>query len=386
MSDLDDEIFTEAPDLSAVPLRLTVDLAALTDNWRTMQRLSGRARTGAVVKGDAYGLGIEDCGAALYHAGARDFFVATPAEGAALRPFAPEARVFVLSGIWHGVEKLILDNDLVPVVASSEQLALFMGLTAEIGPYPCALQVDTGFHRLGLSVDEAMELADDATRPTHFDPVLLVSHLACADDPAHPMNARQCESFRAVAAAFEGVESSLSASAGIRLGADYHFDLTRPGISLYGGQCAGPESRLAPVATAEARILQVREAKAGETVSYGARAVLSRDSRIAIAAAGYADGYPRGASGAGVRLRAHGSKGAEGFVRGQRVPLLGRLTMDMAMFDVTDVPGVRAGDYVELFGPNIAVDSVAEAAGTIGYEVLSGLGLRYERDYLPSFD
>jgi alanine racemase len=384
MDDID--AFTEETDaFDAATARLTVDLAALCENWADMAERSGNARAGAVVKADAYGLGIEDCGGALYAAGARDFFVATPDEGASLRPYAPDARIYVLSGIWPGTEATFFGNDLVPVIASEEQLAFFMALSAELGDYPCAIQVDTGFNRLGLSVDEAMMLADDVSRPSSFSPVLVMSHLACGDDPADPMNRKQLESFRAVSAAFEGVESSLSSSAGVFHGADFHFDLTRPGIALYGGEAvSGVKNPMRPVATAEARILTIRHAKAGETVSYGAAHTLTRDSRLAVVAAGYADGYLRSGSGAGVPLRTTGIPGQMAFVAGHKVPLLGRITMDMSIFDVTDVPehAVRAGDYVELFGHNIALDDVARAAGTIGYEFLTSLGLRHERRYL----
>lgn len=388
--DFDDsfsEIETDAFD--AAPLRLTVDLGALADNWRDMARRSGKARASAVVKADAYGMGIEDCGATLYHAGARDFFVATVAEGATLRPHAPEARIFVLSGIWPGQERLVFANDLVPVVASEEQLSFWMGLMAERGDHPFALHVDTGFNRLGLSLDDALFLADDVTRPASFDPVLVLSHLACADTPSSPMNRMQLESFQQVVAAFEGVESSLSASAGIFLGPDYHFDLTRPGIALYGGEAVnGVANPMRAVAKAEARILQIREAKQGQTVSYGGTLRLTRDSRLAIASVGYADGYHRSLSGSGIPLREMGNSGAHGFVNGHRVPIAGRVTMDLTIFDVTDLPAnaIRAGDYIELFGPNMPVDDVARAAGTIGYEMLTGLGLRYERQYLVDED
>lgn len=388
--DFDDsfsEIETDAFD--AAPLRLTVDLGALADNWRDMARRSGKARASAVVKADAYGMGIEDCGATLYHAGARDFFVATVAEGATLRPHAPEARIFVLSGIWPGQERLVFANDLVPVVASEEQLSFWMGLMAERGNHPFALHVDTGFNRLGLSLDDALFLADDVTRPASFDPVLVLSHLACADTPSSPMNRMQLESFQQVVAAFEGVESSLSASAGIFLGPDYHFDLTRPGIALYGGEAVnGVANPMRAVAKAEARILQIREAKQGQTVSYGGTLRLTRDSRLAIASVGYADGYHRSLSGSGIPLREMGNSGAHGFVNGHRVPIAGRVTMDLTIFDVTDLPAnaIRAGDYIELFGPNMPVDDVARAAGTIGYEMLTGLGLRYERQYLVDED
>lgn len=388
--DFDDsfpEIETDAFD--AAPLRLTIDLGALADNWRDMARRSGKARASAVVKADAYGMGIEDCGATLYHAGARDFFVATVAEGATLRPHAPEARIFVLSGIWPGQERLVFANDLVPVVASEEQLSFWMGLMAERGDHPFALHVDTGFNRLGLSLDDALFLADDVTRPASFDPVLVLSHLACADTPSSPMNRMQLESFQQVAAAFEGVESSLSASAGIFLGPDYHFDLTRSGIALYGGEAVnGVANPMRAVAKAEARILQIREAKQGQTVSYGGTLRLTRDSRLAIASVGYADGYHRSLSGSGIPLREMGNSGAHGFVNGHKVPIAGRVTMDLTIFDVTDLPAnaIRAGDYIELFGPNMPVDDVARAAGTIGYEMLTGLGLRYERQYLIDED
>ncbi|MDY6962709.1 MAG: alanine racemase, partial [Pseudomonadota bacterium] len=217
-------------DFDIAPVRLTVDLQALADNWRDMGQRSGAARAAAVVKADAYGLGLEDCGSTLYEAGARDFFVAVAQEGATLRAYAPDARIFVLSGIWPGQERIFFENDLVPVLASEEQLAFWMAVIAEHGDYPCALQVDTGFNRLGLALDEALALAEDVSRPASFSPVLILSHLHSGDTPSSPTNAAQLESFRQVSAAFEGIESSLSASAGIFLGPDFHFDLTRPGI------------------------------------------------------------------------------------------------------------------------------------------------------------
>ena len=379
---------TDASDeFLAAPLRLTIDLAALADNWRDMARRSGAARAAAVVKADAYGLGIEDVGQTLYHAGARDFFVAVPAEGATLRAYAPEARIFVLSGVWPGAEGLFFDHDLVPVIASQEQLAFWMAVVAEHGDHPCALQVDTGFNRLGLPLEDALALANDVSRPASLSPVLVLSHLACGDDPSAPMNRRQLEAFQRVSAAFEGIESSLSASAGIFLGSDFHFDLTRPGIALYGGEALnGVANPMRPVATAEARILQIREAKAGQTVSYGATCTLNRDSRLAIVSAGYADGYLRSLSGSGVTVREAGLPAAFGFIAGHKVPVVGRVTMDLTIFDVTDVPedAIATGDYIELFGANMPIDEVARAAGTIGYELLTGLGLRYERRYIDA--
>ena len=369
------------------PLRLTVDLQAIADNWRDMAKRSGKARAAAVVKADAYGLGIEDAGQTLYRAGARDFFVATVSEGVTLRPYAPQARIFVLSGVWPGQEADILGSDLVPVIASEEQLSHWTAVAAQAGDHPCALQVDTGFNRLGLTVEDALFLAEDPCRPASFDPVLVLSHLACADTPDSPMNRMQLDAFRTVAAAYEGVEASLSASAGIFLGPDYHFDLTRPGIALYGGEAVvGSPNPMRPVAKAEARIITVREAGEGQTVSYGGTYRLSRASRLAIAAVGYADGYQRSLSGSGIPLREMGHGGAYGMINGHKAPVAGRVTMDLTIFDVTDIPAnaVRSGDYIELFGPNVPLEDVARAAGTIGYEILTSMGLRYERQVVEA--
>lgn len=377
--------FDDNDAFASAGLRLTVDLGALVENWREMARRSGNARAAAIVKADAYGLGIEDVGETLYSAGARDFFVATADEGATLRLYAPEARIFVLCGIWPGMERTFFENDLVPIIASEEQLTFWMSVLSDYGDYPCALQVDTGFNRLGLPMEDAMALADDVSRPASFAPVLVMSHLACGDDPTNPMNRQQLEAFRKVSTAFEGIEASLANSAGIFLGPDYHFDLTRPGIATFGGEAVpGMANPMRPVATAEARIIQTRSVKAGETVGYGRALQLTRDSRLAIVSAGYADGYMRSQSSAGVPLRQTGVAGGHGFIAGHKVPVAGRITMDLTIFDVTDLPDhlVRAGDYIELFGSNILVDDAARAGGTIGYEMLTSMGLRHERRYI----
>jgi alanine racemase len=384
MTDLQDA-FILPDEFDIAPVRLTVDLGALVDYWREMARRSAPARAAAVVKADAYGLGIEDCGIALYEAGARDFFVAVLQEGMLLRSFAPDARIYVLSGIWPGQEAYFYENDLVPVLASEEQLSLWMAVTAEHGDHPCALQVDTGFNRLGLPLEEAIALADDVSRPASFSPVLVLSHLHSGDTPASPLNRQQLASFHRIAEAFEGIELSLAASAGTFLGPEYHFDMTRPGIAVYGGEAVNDmPNPMKPVAKAEARIIQIRDARHGETVSYGGTYQLTRDSRLAVVSAGYADGYMRSLSGTGVPVRQAVGDGACGFIAGHRVPVVGRITMDLTIFDVTDIPPsqIRAGDYVELFGPNIPLDEAARAGGTIGYELLTSLGLRYERRYL----
>ncbi len=373
------------PDFENAPSRLIIDLSALVDNWRMMDRLSGKARASAVVKANAYGLGLVEVGTALYRAGCRDFFVAQAREGARLRMVAPDARIFVLSGVWPGAEDLFFSHDLVPILASDEQLAFWMALAAEGVDHPCGLQVDTGMTRLGLPVEDALLLADDPSRPTAFSPVLVMSHPACGDDPANAMNRQQLARFRQVVCAYDGIEASLCNSALVHLGADYHFDLTRPGIALYGGGAVHATANpMQTVVTAEARIVQIRMAKAGDPVSYGAAHRCVRDSRLAIAGAGYADGWMRSLSGSGVPLRQTGVAGAMGAFGQFRVPLVGRVTMDMVTFDITDIPenAIKTGDYIELFGSSISVDDAAKSAGTISWELLTSLGNRCSRLYL----
>ncbi|MCY6381416.1 alanine racemase [Hoeflea prorocentri] len=367
--------------------RLTIDLQALADNWRVMRDRSHPARCAAVIKADGYGIGAPEVATTLYAAGCRDFFVATAREGAIIRVYAPQARIFVMNCILPGIEETCRAAELVPVLASMEHVAIWTNACIANGDHPCALQVDTGMNRLGITSEEALSIAGDVTRPAGFSPVLLMSHLACGDTPDHPLNHHQLEAFRAAVGAFDGVEASLSNSAGVLLGPEYRFDLTRPGIMLFGGSVGdGVNTITRPVVTAEARIITIRHAKRGETVSYGATVTLERDSRIAICSIGYADGYPRSLSGSGVPLRNAVRDGAHAFAAGQRLPLLGRVTMDMTAFDITDLPDntLRAGDFVELFGKNVALDDVARAGGTIGYELLTSLGQRYRRHCLPA--
>lgn len=351
--------------------------------------LAGRSapsRTAGVVKANGYGLGIEHVVPALYAEGCRDFFVALAGEGVAARTFAPDARIFVLNGFFAGSGALYRHADLIPVAGSRRDIDAWL---AECGgsSRPFALQVDTGMNRIGLDADAALDYAAAMRTGNAPAPVLVMSHLACADSPGHLLNGRQRESFQQVARAFDGIESSLANSAGLFLGADFHFDLTRPGIAVYGGECVdGVSNPMQPVVQLEARIACVRNVAKGETVSYGATATLDRDSRIATCSVGYADGYPRAASGSGVPLRGALNDGAAGFAAGRRVPVVGRVTMDLTMFDVTDCPAeaVRPGDWIQLVGPDMPLDDVARAAGTIGYELLTGLSRRYHRQILNS--
>jgi alanine racemase len=368
--------------------RLTVDLDALVANYRLLQRRAAPARVAGGVKANAYGLGVARVGKALWNAGCRTFFVALPQEGVELRAALPEAEIYVLNGTF-GPEAApaFAAHRLMPVIGSPADISCWEAFGWDDGdsPRPCALHVDTGMNRLGLTHDEALAFAAENGLTGALTPRLLMSHLACGDETLHPLNRRQLESFQAVRAAFAGVESSLSNSGGVFLGPDFHFDLARPGIALYGGKPFNDgENPMRAVATLEARVVQVRRARSGETASYGAHGRLARDSIIAVVSVGYADGYHRASSFAGVPLRNALAEGGHGFVHGRPVPVVGRVTMDLTLFDVTDLgpDGVAVGDWIELFGENIPVDEAAGAAGTISYELLTSLGHRYQRRYV----
>jgi alanine racemase len=357
------------------------------DNWRKLAALAAPARPGAVVKADAYGLGLSPVVEALYAAGCRDFFVAQPQEGVDVRRSAPDARIYVITGAFKGTEGAFAEHRLIPLISSPPQMSAWLAAALQAGTArPFGLHVDTGMNRSGLTLDEALAASADADALKSAGLSLVMSHFACADAPDHPMNARQIESFQKVRAAFSGIESSLANSAGILTGLANGTDLTRPGIALYGGEAVnGVANPMKPVVTAEARIIQIRTAKKGETVSYGATVTLERETKIAVAAAGYADGFHR-AGGSGVALRQTGIPAGAGAIGGHKAPILGRVTMDFTMFDVTDVPDgvVQASEWIELFGHVIALDDAARAAGTIGYELLTSLGTRYSRHYLTA--
>jgi alanine racemase len=364
-------------DLSSAALVLTIDLGALVANWRAMAALAAPAECAAVVKADAYGIGIEEAVPALSAAGCRTFFVALPEEGvrvrAALADPSQEAAIYVLDGFLPAWAEAFRAARLRPVQNTPASVAAWARLG---GGAPSAIHVDTGMNRLGLSLDEAAEVAQRPALLAAAAPVLLISHLACAEEPENPANAAQRARFRAARAWFPALPASLANSAGIALGADYRFDMARAGIALYGAAFSKGSPPLSPVATARARILQIRAGRAGETVGYGGAGELARDTRLAVVAAGYADGYHRAA---GPRS---GRAGAEAMVRGRRARLVGRVSMDLLVVDVSGIDGVAEGDWVELFGANMPIDEVAAAAGTIGYELLTGLSRRATRVYL----
>jgi alanine racemase len=334
---------------------VAIDSAAIAENWRWFAQRAGNCECAAVIKADAYGVGAAVAARALVGAGARTFFTATFAEALSLRrTLGAAGRIFVLNGPEPETVARFEDIGAMPVLNSLAQIALWAGRGA------CAVHIDTGMNRLGLSPHEAGAAAE---RLAGAEVALVMSHLACASTPAHPMNAVQRARFMEAASVFPPAPRSLAASAGAQIGADFLFDMVRPGIGLYGAAgLDGDNPRLATVARVTAPILQVRDVAPGATFGYGATDAAAAPMRTAVAAIGYADGYPRAAS----------SKGFA-FHHGRRLPLLGRVSMDLLIFDASAAPEIRSGDTVELLGDEAHIDDVAAAAGTAPYEILTTL-------------
>lgn len=334
---------------------LLVDTEALAGNWRRLARASGRARCGAAIKADGYGLGAHGVLDALFAAGAREFFVASWAEAAALGTLPEGARLAVFHGVTPAEMEtaLWLSPQVRPVLNTPAQVALWRetGRSADV-------MVDTGMNRLGLT---------DLSVLAGFPLDTLHSHLACADTPSHPLNTAQLTAFRAAASSLPSVPLALANSAGIALGPDYHLDLTRPGIGLYGAGPSAERDQLEPVFAIKAPVLQLREVPAGHAIGYGAAYAAPRPMRVAVAALGYADGYPRGLTGHGAAIH-----------EGVRCPLVGRVSMDLTMFDVSDAPQIAEGDWLAI---DFDLAAAAAALGRAEYELLTGLGHRYARVY-----
>ncbi|CAA7623158.1 alanine racemase [Magnetospirillum sp. UT-4] len=357
------------------PAILAIDLDAVVANWRLIKARAPGAEAAAVVKADGYGLGAARVAKALARAGCRSFFVATIDEGIALRKVLPEQALYVLCGPLPGAGMDLVAHRLVPVLNSLEQIGLWLGLGRATGEaLPAILHIDTGMNRLGLDAAAVAHLAAEPALLEGLSVPLVMSHMACADEPGHAMNRAQLDAFNALAGRLGlAAPRSLAASSTVFLGADYHFDMVRPGAALYGvNPVPGQPNPMAPVARLEAKILQVRDVDTPQTVGYGATHHVAAKGRIATVAAGYADGL----------FRSLGNRGF-GVIEGVRVPVVGRISMDLTTFDVSGLaPDVaRPGAVIELLGPDHTVDDLALEAGTIGYEVLTALGARYHRVY-----
>jgi alanine racemase len=361
-----------APCIAAATLRIDPD--AVAANYCAIIRQVAPSRVAAVVKADGYGLGAGPVGRALAAEGCRDFFVAQLAEAAAAKPVLPSgARIFILNGLHPGAEAACAALDAVPVLNSLDQIARWSAAARAAGRrLPGVVQLDSGMARLGLPPSEVAILATERTRLAGIDLVLVMSHLACADEPDAAANAAQFTAFEALAAAFPDVPRSLDNSGGSFLDRG-HQQLVRAGIALYGGAPQnGRPNPMRPVISLTARIVQVREVPAGAGVGYGLSFTARRPTRIATIGVGYADGWPR-----------HLSNRGAVWIGGVRAPIAGRVSMDSMTIDVTEVPeaALAPGAPVELIGPNQGIDQVAADAGTISYEILTQLGRRYAREY-----
>lgn len=353
---------------------LEIDLAGIAANWHLLAKRVEPAACAAVVKADAYGLGAARVAAALAGAGCRLFFVATIDEGIALRKALPEpVEIAVLNGPFPGSALEFLEHRLVPVLNEPGQIADWRRLAERRATLPAFLHLDTGMARLGLTVREFERLFDELFADSPIAWRALVSHLACADEPEHSLNDLQRTRFASARQRCAHIPASLAASSGIFLGREFHCDLVRPGAALYGvNPQPGQPNPMRQIVRLKARILQVREVDRGQSVGYGGSHVMDRPGRLATVPIGYADGW----------FRALSNRGS-GRLGGKRVPLLGRVSMDLVVFDVSDVNPVlaRPGSFIELMNGDHGVDAVAADAGTIGYEVLTALGRRYHRVY-----
>lgn len=339
--------------------RLTINLQALASNWRALDAKTD-VETAAVVKADGYGLGAGPVSNALAEEGVRKFFVAVAEEGAAVRQaIGPGPQICVFSGHMEGDADLLRAHDLIPLINAPQQFQRHMQALPD---HPFGIQLDSGMNRLGL---EPADWTDLRPKAEALNPVVVMSHLACADEPDHPMNQQQLKTFREMT---DGITAprSLAATGGTLLGPEFHFELCRPGIGLYGGM---PFAGARPVVTVDLPVIQVRALEVGETVGYGNSWAARRPSRIATVAAGYADGLHRAIGG-----------GIDTFAGDQPCPVVGRISMDLITVDVTDLP--EDPERLRILNGHQTVDDLAEAAGTIGYEILTSMGRRYSRGYV----
>ena len=352
---------------------MRIDLDALARNYRLLRKTAAPSRCAAVVKANAYGLGVEAVANRLFDEGCRQYFVANTAEGLELRSLFATADIFVLAGALQGEERTLREASLIPVLNSHEQVVRWVEL-GDAKRYPAVLHVDTGMTRLGLDSRELNQLALDARVLEGFEMAYVMTHLACADTGDNPMNEQQLAEFETLRQRLPPARTSIANSAGVFLGERFRGDLVRPGIALYGGNpFTDRPNPVETVVTLHAPVLQVQEITRAATVGYGATRRIEAPSRLATIAAGYADGIPFALSNRG-----------RAYLANSYVPFVGRVSMDLITVDVSAVPrhAVYPGAMVELMGANVLLEDIAAAAGTIGYEILTRIGPRRDRTYL----
>lgn len=360
---------------TTAPARLSVSLSALAENYRLLKSMGGQSLA-PVLKANGYGTGAVQAFTTLRVQGAQQVFVATPDEAIELRALDSAADIFILGGFYKGADQDYLAQRLYPVLNSPEEINRYAALAAKRNlTLPAALHVDTGMNRLGLSADESARLIEDRSPLTGIELQLVMSHFACSDEAGHPMNETQAAVFGRIAQAFPDIPKSLCNSSGIFRDKNWHYDILRPGFALFGGnptpEVTNPMRRVVDLSV---RILQTRCVKAGESAGYSATHRFQNDTLLATVALGYADGFHRA-----------GSSRAKLFWNGHACPIVGRVSMDLIIVDLGGLPDhtpkPQAGDWLEVLGAHQSVDDLAADLGTIGYEVLTSLGRRYERIY-----
>lgn len=353
---------------------LTIDLDALRENYRILHSRLGGARCAGVVKADGYGLGADAVANALAREGCDTFFVAQLSEALVLRSaLKGPASIYVLNGLAPGSEPAAAAADIIPVLNCLEQINAWTAQARKLGlTLPAALQVDSGMSRMGLAPSEVEQVAANAALLDGLDVLLVMSHLACADEPDKLANRLQRESFDRLRAMLPRAAASLANSSAVFLGSEYHYDLARPGAALFGiNPTPGHQNPMRAVVRLDAKVVQTREIGDGVGIGYGYASQARATMRLATISLGYADGWHRRAVGAA-------------FHHGVPLPFAGRVSMDSIILDITSLSTgtLKPGDLVELIGPNQTIDDVAEHAGTIGYEILTGLGQRFHRRYI----
>lgn len=361
---------------------LTIDLAAVQKNWRRVnQELGSGSSAAAVIKANAYGLGAEVVGPALYAVGCREFFVATLEEGIAARDYlSASAVIYVLGGARVGAEALFLQHRLVPVLFTLPDIQRWQRFcAAQDAPGVCAIKIDTGMTRLGLDISAFQQFCQSIKHFDYLQVALVMSHLACADEFMHPLNRQQLDTFQPLVdmarLVMPQVRFSLANSSGVFLGKDWHFDLVRPGAALYGiNPTPEKDSPVSPVIDLRLPVLQARWLQQPVSLGYGATVTLGPPARILVAAGGYADGLHRTLGGQGV-----------GEILGRRIPVVGRISMDTTLFDATELKDMilSENDMIEVCNKKLTVDYLAGQNQALGYEILTSLGSRYQRQYLP---
>lgn len=357
---------------------LTIDLGALADNYHLFQSMvSSQCEIAGVIKANAYGLGIIEIFNKLRSLGCPQFFVATLDEALLLKNHDAGANIAVFGGLFKGAENEYLEHNITPVLNSLDDIARWKNIAKEQSiSLPAFLHFDTGMNRLGLSADETETLINNSNLLDGIDVQMIMSHFACANEDERSLTQQQADKFDAITAHFPKAKKSLSNSSGLFADKAYHYNLARPGYALYGGNPTPHlKNPVKSVINLKAKILQVREVKAGESIGYDASHTFRKDTRTATIALGYADGFLRSHS-------THGDKPAKLYYNNTACEVVGRVSMDLVTIDIGNMGGPNQGDWLEVLGPNQGVDDLACAAGTIGYEILTSLGTRYKRHYI----